>query len=337
MNSLGRHQNINSLNYLKLICAYLVVAIHTCPFSEINETLGFIATQVVPRVAVPLFFAISGYFYIKTLQSGKKPFARYMKRLIVTYIAWSAVYFPITFYNRVFVNGATIKSFVINYAMDFFWYGLHFHFWYFPALIICIIITTAFYKMNQLKLLYVGSLFLYVIGVIGCAYNKIGLMIPGLSVLYSSGMFESIRRVFMMGLPFFMIGFIADKPFKKEKKQYLIPAVITCIALFLFEIALVVKVKIQNGVVITFAMYPLVLCIFRLCLEHPMRDRVKYSNDCRKLSGFIYYVHPLAVILLKNFLEGYPTAVFLLACLLSTLLGLIVVKINNKTLNKILL
>lgn len=301
MENINKYRIINSLNYLKLICAYLVVAIHTCPFSEINETLGFIATQVVPRVAVPLFFAISGYFYIKTLQSGKKPFARYMKRLIVTYIAWSAVYFPITFYNRVFVNGATIKSFVINYAMDFFWYGSHFHFWYFPALIICIIITTAFYKMNQLKLLYVGSLFLYVIGVIGCSYYKLGVQIPILSSLYTSEIFTSIRRALLTGLPFFLIGFIADKPFEKKIKQRLVPAAVICFVLYFIEIAAVVKMQIQNGVVITFAMYPLVLCIFRLCLEHPMRDRVKYSNDCRKLSGFIYYVHPLAIILLKNF------------------------------------
>lgn len=242
-----------------------------------------------------------------------------------------------TFYNRVIINGASMKSFIINYVPDFLWYGSHFHFWYFPALIVCVIITTAFYKMNQMKFLYAGSVILYIVGVIGCAYNKIGLMIPGLSALYSNAMFTSIRRIFMTGLPFFMIGFIINELFKKEKKQHFVSAAVVFAVLFVAEIAAVVKLQIQNGVVITFALYPLILCIFCLCLEHPMYDKAKYSNDCRKLSGFIYYVHPLTIILLENFLEGYPTAVFVCACLLSTLLGLIIIKINNKTLNKVLL
>ena len=37
-----------SIDIFRYICAIMVVAIHTSPFSEINDELGYVFTQIVP-------------------------------------------------------------------------------------------------------------------------------------------------------------------------------------------------------------------------------------------------------------------------------------------------
>ena len=59
-----------SIDIFRYICAIMVVAIHSSPFTDINKDLGYIFTEIVPQIAVPFFFITSGYFYIKGLEKG---------------------------------------------------------------------------------------------------------------------------------------------------------------------------------------------------------------------------------------------------------------------------
>lgn len=56
-----------SIAVFRYIYAVLVVAIHTDPFYEINEQLGYMVYAVLSGIAVPFFFVTSGYFYIHKL------------------------------------------------------------------------------------------------------------------------------------------------------------------------------------------------------------------------------------------------------------------------------
>ena len=58
----------NSIDIFRLLCAVMVVAIHTAPFSDISGPLGDLCTNLLPRIAVPYFFATAGYFYISALE-----------------------------------------------------------------------------------------------------------------------------------------------------------------------------------------------------------------------------------------------------------------------------
>lgn len=74
-----------SIDIFRYVCAVLVVAIHTQPFSDLHTGLGFVFTQILPRIAVPFFFLVAGYFYTGKLESGKPCFLPYVKRLFITY------------------------------------------------------------------------------------------------------------------------------------------------------------------------------------------------------------------------------------------------------------
>lgn len=215
-----RTGEVCSINYIRLFCAYLVVAIHAHPFEEISKPLSFVATSIIPRIAVPFFFAVSGYFYIRSLQKGKCPFLKYVKSLLSTYVIWSTIYFAVNFYNTISIGTFSLKGFIADCVVRFVWLGSFYHFWYFPALFICIIITTISFKMKKMNVLYFITLALYIIGVMGCAYYQIAIQVPIVSKVVTYSGFENIRRVFMMGLPFFMLGYLLCVFDKKKRKGY---------------------------------------------------------------------------------------------------------------------
>ena len=52
----------NSIDLFKFVAALLVVAIHTEPFRDINDTVNFVFSQILCRSAVPFFAICTGYF-----------------------------------------------------------------------------------------------------------------------------------------------------------------------------------------------------------------------------------------------------------------------------------
>ncbi len=60
------------LDYFKLTAAFMVVAIHTAPFTCISEEADFAITYCLFRVAVPFFLMVSGYFVVSDYWQGRK-------------------------------------------------------------------------------------------------------------------------------------------------------------------------------------------------------------------------------------------------------------------------
>ena len=323
----NKNPKINSINYMKLICAFLVIAIHTHPFEDINKILYYSFSEVLVRIAVPFFFVSSGYFYIK----NKCNFSKYIKRLLIVYISWSIIYFIIQLPSYIASNTSLINI-AKNFIVSFFIYGSYYHMWYMVALIMCVIITSIFYKLNKMNLLYILSIGLYIIGVIGGAYYKIGSQIPILSNLYNFSLYLQVRRYLLMGLPFFMVGYLIYE-IKEIPKNINITTIFTII-LFIFEIIIVNILNLQRDIVITFFLYPLVLQIFILCLKFPLQN-TSFKINTGKLSSFIYFVHPLIILVLSNFLFK-ETLLYIATCFISTLIGVILIKVDNKKINRLL-
>lgn len=142
-------QRNNSIDIFRYVCALMVVAIHAHPFCELGVNADFFFSTLLPRIAVPFFFAASGYFYIKKLESGtERCFSRYLKRIVTTYALWSVIYFIFTFCKGGY---SALKWFAVSSVYNFFVKGSYYHFWFFPALIISVCLITVFYKMNLKK------------------------------------------------------------------------------------------------------------------------------------------------------------------------------------------
>ena len=60
-----RDLGITELTLLNLVMAIFVVVLHTHPFYGIDDTLNFVTADVVGRIAVPFFFAATGFCWRK--------------------------------------------------------------------------------------------------------------------------------------------------------------------------------------------------------------------------------------------------------------------------------
>lgn len=78
-----------------------------------NSYLGIIATQIIPRIAVPFFFIVSGYYYINKLEKEENCIAITLWKTIKLYVFWSIVYIVrnfIVFVLNSNINSRTIKK-----------------------------------------------------------------------------------------------------------------------------------------------------------------------------------------------------------------------------------
>ena len=325
----------NSIDIFRFISALLVIAIHTNPMTEINPYLGYLCSQICPRVAVPFFFCVSGYYYIGKLEktTNKKEIITEFKKTFLSYLKiyffWSVVY-VVCDYKQYFYEGVSDWGAIIGIVLNFLVYGTYYHLWYFIGIFFSLIIVTLCYLIRVEKILDYFSVILYLAGVLSCAYYQIGNRIPIFSLLISSSYFTVIRRIILMALPFFMMGYFIPKI---SNKKVPIKLVLTG-ALFVGEIIVVNIFELSLNVIETVFLYVFLAYIIVWLVHHPLQKKKRTGKICRYLSSFIYFSHPLFLMIITQLGITENTIVFILTALFSTATGLILIKINNKTLNQ---
>lgn len=332
----------NSIDIFRYLCAVMVVAIHIHPFMDINVKLGYVCTQILPRIGVPFFFTVAGYFYVQKFEKNPQIFSHYIKRLLKTYIAWSVFYYLVEFcgrgykYPREFIHGC-LYQFVIS--------GSYYHFWFFPALIFSVFLVTLLYKLKCGKLLIPLSIGMYMIGCLGCSYYELGIKIPVFNMLFFSVHFDLIRRVLLMAFPFFVAGYLVHKIEDRVRtsvsdKKLLIIWGISCL-LWLAEIILVICAKVQRNIIITFGLYLLVVVTLLVLLRNPLPKYKKLARCANVMANFTYYIHPFCILCVTFFgthflhINFTETPLFILVIFLTGIGGYAIYLLDNKFLNEI--
>lgn len=290
----------SAIDIFRYICAAMVVAIHTEPFYDINVHIGYFL-QIITRIAVPFFFITSGYYYIRKSDSGTRILKPFLLRILKTYALWSCLYFMVDFFRWGYMN---IKGFLAHCVYSFFLTGSHYHFWFFPALTYSACFVALFYKLKLQKALLPVSFLLYTIGCLGCSYRTIGNTVPGLSALFELSSFLTIRRIFLMGFPFFVAGIAVDRICKyieqrKMKNSTQALALGSLAAIWFAEIVAITYLKWMDNIVVSFGLYMITIGVLVFFLLHPPLKLEKVAVKCHKAADFTYCVHPLIISLLQ--------------------------------------
>lgn len=333
-----------SIDMSRIIFAIMVVAVHTNPLYDISETLGYIATNIIPMIGVLFFFSVSGFYYTRSLLSGKRIFKKTFISVLKVYITWSFVYFFVDLIN-VFLQGKLLVPFIKSFTLNFFIHGSHYHLWFFPAILFCFLIVAFFHRIRLINVLGYASIFLFVLGLLGSSYYSVGNSIPLIKLIINKSYFPFIRRVLSMGFPFFMLGYFLNvfkyKYQEISNKNLLINWFFVSI-LFLIEIILVIKSKLQVNIAITIFSYPLLFITMIILLKNPLSNKKDIAKYLKKLSSFMYYSHPLFLTLLSAFQKNTfifrlsETPTFLITIILTTVSGTILMKSNNKWIKKLI-
>lgn len=94
---MSERKEYGALDLAKFIAAILIIVLHTHPFSSYSSVLDFGFRSVITVIAVPFFFITSGFLFCSKLNALNEEksnyFKRYIKRLGIVYLLWSAIYF----------------------------------------------------------------------------------------------------------------------------------------------------------------------------------------------------------------------------------------------------
>lgn len=188
------------LDILKAICAFLIVCIHK-PFpGKFGEYFTALA-----RVAVPIFFMITGFFYRNTVSKGRE--GKQIKKIIcliaisnVLFFAWNIILEfvlqkdVLLYIKSTFTISNLIRLLVFNYSP----FGSHL--WYLNALLYVYFITHIFRALNIEKLLFV---FIPVLLAGDLIFGKYSLLIFRREIPYLF-----VRNFLFVGIPYFSLGIL---------------------------------------------------------------------------------------------------------------------------------
>lgn len=173
------------IDQFRVLAAVMVVAIHTFPFAGISETLNQVVTLTLFRVAVPFFFMVTGYYVLGPYSERKnypKSWRIYQAILETAkmYLFVCLLYLPLSFYTGALSFSMPVSELLKIFIFD----GPLYHLWYFPAVILGLILSRYLLKKFTFSFALVVAILLYLIGLAGDSYYSFAAQLHGLKAFY---------------------------------------------------------------------------------------------------------------------------------------------------------
>lgn len=287
-------QRTVGLDFLKYLCSFLVIIIH----SEMTTKADLFVLPIT-RIAVPIFFMITGYFYTGSVERNRT--GKQIKKIFGLIIFSNALYFVWDILKTLLKNGSVteyLKSFLSwEKWVDFLVFNKPPHkgsLWYLTALLYVLIIMYFLKKMGlkSFRKLYILIPILLAFNLVLGNYAPL-IFGKNLKLVYS-------RNFLFAGIPFFLLGdYIYHKKFEFKNKT-----LITCIIIFAITSVLEnwYMVKIFKDKNLDFFASTLFISffvfIFALKNEKIFAEKTKLSTLAefgRKYSLIIYIAHPIVI------------------------------------------
>lgn len=268
-------KNYNGIDLIKFLCAILMFIIHVPPFREeafeLAGHVNFGLQDIACRVAVPFYFASSGFFLFK-----KMPLYKLDKDIITSY-CFKILRLLGTWHVLLFMGDTG-------------------HLWYLGATVIAIILLSlCFHFRIRLGYIYAIACVLYVIGLLGDSYYGIIAPLENIRIfrLLFKGYkltFSTTRNGVFMGFIFVLMGatFSNSKIILKTRTALIgFAASVLC----LFAEAFLLE---YNNIPIEYNMYisllPATFFLFSFAASIELKDSSVYKH-LRSIGTVIYFSH----------------------------------------------
>lgn len=294
-------ERIVRLDYFRIILSLLVITLHVQPLLGEDSLAGWLVSNGVARIAVPCFFIISGYFIHQKLED-KKALKRYLLHILIVYMVWSAIYFPIYFQ-------AVAPRSLITFA-----FMGYYHLWFLPALILGVLILFFLGKfISNKEIILLSSFVLYLIGYI----------------METKGMYYRwfCNGVFF-GYPFIVIGYyirgrnIVDT----AKPIYVYILLAIGLAGLFIQSYLDYEEEIYRNMLASL----IFLCpsLFMLIARNakPLPDKGYYA----KTASGIYYIHILVLTVIVPLAQTYNIYKYPVIAIISIVLSIFIIFVNKR-------
>ncbi|RZT22683.1 acyltransferase [Fictibacillus sp. BK138] len=260
-------ERIYSIDFIKFFAILAVVIIHIFPLDGFT---GYFMIDNIARFAVPFFFAASGYFFAQKMIQKDASFyylKGYVKKLSKIYFVW-LIFYAIYDVLLILLKSNDIQEDLNKYfdkftLLNVFYYGKGtsgYQLWFLTALIWSTIIVYIFIRFKKISILFVLSIILNLIGLLGQAYTMFfdlpvsttrdalffGLFYTTLGVVFAVNIhFKKIRKITgitYLGLAIIctviqvMEGYLLDKVLDGSHGEYFFSTILVTAFLFFFAL-----------------------------------------------------------------------------------------------------
>lgn len=310
---MSRERYDTGIDWLRLAAAILVIAIHTSPLADFNETGDFILTRVLARIAVPFFFITSGYFLLSRYHDSDRKLRHFLIKTGWIYGASILLYLPLNFRNGYFSQSQLFPELLKDLIFD----GTMYHLWYLPASMLGMLIAWKLVEKLDFSKGLVMALLLYLVGLFGDSYYVVAEKLPLLKAFYDRlfELFDYTRNGLFFAPVFLMLGgFIADE---RRKLSFVEAGVgfFISLGLLLAEALILHRHGFQRHDSMYVFLLPAMYFLFHLVLLWKGR-RIPLL---RPASLVVYLIHPLVIAAVWRFSSQNSLFHFGLVCLLSLL------------------
>ena len=175
---------------------------------KIYEYTRYFVSEILARIAVPLFFFISGFLFFKgsfSFNSYLLKIKRRTKTIVVPYIIWNLFVIALVFLQQTFMsglsscrNGLLIDNTLVEWISAFWNYNntsmpICYQFWFIRDLIVTIILSPILY-LGIKYLRYYFVLFLGILWLLNIWFNIVGFSIVAF-FFFSAGAYFNIFRI----------------------------------------------------------------------------------------------------------------------------------------------
>ncbi len=285
----------NSIDNFRILSSLMVIAIHSFPFSSYHKIFDNIITLTIFRIAVPFFFIVSGYFLmgpyaLKQNYITEHKINKNISSLLSLYLISMIIYLPLSILN----NTINMDISFLNLLKMIIFDGTFYHLWYFPAIILGLILVKYMIKHLNIKTVFFISIILYIIGLFGDSYYGFidnAILNSSYNIIFK---FSSCTRNGLFFTPIFLIlGAIIFKYGDRMKNNiFNYIGFIISMGLLTFEGYYINTYSIPKHNSMYIALLPTMYFLFNILLNSGSKYNIKNAN---KISLIIYVIHPIII------------------------------------------
>lgn len=326
-----QYQNLDLFRFLSSI---IIIVLHARPFFTVSYEIDMAINNIIGRICVPFFFFISGYFAAK--QEQKKPdyIRSYIRSMIPVYLLWSAVYLPWSlslaapYIQQVSGLLCTIglPTAIQNLLLlllgplavivALLYSGVYYHLWYFPALLLSMLVLRWWKRKYSLRGLLTVSFVLLLFGATETYYGFCGQFFQSL-LHYYYAVFFTTRNFLFFALFYVTLGYWMGKQEQPASSLCFLKLLLSIAALVGEGMLLQTTQRLDSNILL--ACVPLVYYLFSCLLYTNIHVPQLSEIPFRAISKYYYLVHPLMILFVHAWfpqVDSFWMAVAKVVCVL---------------------
>ena len=326
-----QYQNLDLFRFLSSI---IIIVLHVRPFFTVSYEIDMAINNIIGRICVPFFFFISGYFAAK--QEQKKPdyIRSYIRSMIPVYLLWSAVYLPWSlslaapYIQQVsgllctiglptaIQNLLLLLLVPLAVIVALLYSGVYYHLWYFPALLLSMLVLRWWKRKYSLRVLLTVSFVLLLFGATETYYGFCGQFFQSL-LHYYYAVFFTTRNFLFFALFYVTLGYWMGKQEQPASSLCFLKLLLSIAALVGEGMLLQTTQRLDSNILLACVplVYYLSSCLLYTNIHVPQLSEIPF----RAISKYYYLVHPLMILFVHAWfpqVDSFWMAVAKVVCVL---------------------